>query len=322
HHTFHRGAYRVVWDSHAEFVSYSGFATGSQEDRGPFDPEADHLFPAEWLSAWPTRRIAAVQVEVLAMPDDPIRQLRRWLDPTRTVASTVLGASVVIASDFVMTANGWTRFVVFADPATGPGRLGRVVQRLLDIETYRAMAMLGYPRAQQLNRTLAQLEPRIVELVAELGDEARPAEEALHDLLSVTEDLEALSMHHDFRAGATLAYDAIVVDRLRALNENRYAGRQLIRDFLNRRYRPAIRTVESTQSRLLRRLEQVDRAGDLLRTRVDVARQAQNQRVLESMDRNAAGIEKEWLMAVLTPLVLLGAWLGMRWLRSRIHRHE
>ncbi len=292
------------------------------------------------------------------MPDDPVRQLRQWLDPTRTVASSVLGGSVIIAGDFLVTAQGWTRFVVFADPATGPGRLGRMVQQLLDIETYRAMAMLGYPRARQLHGKLAQVEPRIVELVAELGDEARPAEEALHDLLLVTGDLEALAMQHGFRAGATRAYDAIVTDRLRVLDEKRYAGMQLIREFLNRRYLPAIRTVESAQARLLRRLEQVDRASDLLRTRVDVARQAQNQGLLESMDRraetqlrlqhtveglsvvaisyyalgllgyvvapvvDATGIEEAWFMALLAPLVLLVAWLGMRWVRSRIHKDE
>ena len=55
-----------------------------------------------------------------------------------------------------------------------------------------------------------------------------------------------------------------------------------------RRYEPAMRTVNSTQTRLAALSDRAMRAGDLLRTRVDVERSAQNQAVLESMDKRAA----------------------------------
>ena len=54
-----------------------------------------------------------------------------------------------------------------------------------------------------------------------------------------------------------------------------------------RRYDPAMRTVKSAEARLAAMAERAQRAAELLRTRVDVERSAQNQKLLESMDRRA-----------------------------------
>jgi uncharacterized membrane-anchored protein len=67
----------------------------------------------------------------------------------------------------------------------------------------------------------------------------------------------------------------------------RFKGRQTFAEFMMRRYEPAMRTVNATQGRLQSLADRAIRAGDLLRTRVDVERSAQNQMLLESMDRRA-----------------------------------
>jgi uncharacterized membrane-anchored protein len=54
-----------------------------------------------------------------------------------------------------------------------------------------------------------------------------------------------------------------------------------------RRYDPAMRTVKSTETRLAAMADRAMRAGELLRTKVDVERSAQNQAVLKSMDERA-----------------------------------
>jgi uncharacterized membrane-anchored protein len=54
-----------------------------------------------------------------------------------------------------------------------------------------------------------------------------------------------------------------------------------------RRYDPAMRTVKSTETRLSAMADRAMRAGELLRTKVDVERSAQNQAVLKSMDQRA-----------------------------------
>ncbi|MFZ8874168.1 MAG: DUF3422 family protein, partial [Paracoccaceae bacterium] len=80
---------------------------------------------------------------------------------------------------------------------------------------------------------------------------------------------------------------AIVNQRVEVLREERFQGRQTFREFMMRRYDPAMRTVTSTEERLNAMTNRATRAGNLLRTRVDVERSAQNQSLLESMDRRA-----------------------------------
>ena len=90
-----------------------------------------------------------------------------------------------------------------------------------------------------------------------------------------------------FRFGATGAYQAIVEQRIEALREARFMSRQSIAEFMMRRYEPAMRTVQSTERRLKTMSERAVRAAELLRTRVDVERSAQNQEILASMDKRA-----------------------------------
>ena len=113
------------------------------------------------------------------------------------------------------------------------------------------------------------------------------AEDSLHALLDVSVELETLSARSSFRFGATGAYQAIVNQRIAALRETRFMGRQGFAEFMMRRYAPAMRTVEATDERLQTISARAIRTSELLRTRVDVERSAQNQEILASMDRRA-----------------------------------
>ena len=71
------------------------------------------------------------------------------------------------------------------------------------------------------------------------------------------------------------------------LREERFTGRQTFGEFMMRRYDPAMRTVKASERRLSAMADRAMRAGNLLRTRVDVERSAQNQSLLESMNARA-----------------------------------
>ena len=124
---------------------------------------------------------------------------------------------------------------------------------------------------------------------------------------------------------------------------------------MTRRFDPAMRTVKATEGQLRSMAERGSRAADLLRTRVDVDRSAQNQVLLESMDKRAdlqlrlqrtveglsvvaisyyavnlatylaypltepLGVTKGVATAILTPLVILGVWSMVRKIRDSIH---
>jgi uncharacterized membrane-anchored protein len=179
------------------------------------------------------------------------------------------------------------RFVVFASDQTGERRIGRIVQRLCEIETYKSMSMLGFARVRGMGAQLATLDTRLTELVTTMSVHSSKAEETLDALLAISADFETLSAQSSFRFAATAAYEALVNQRIESLRENRFNGRQSFGEFMMRRYQPAMRTVKSAQERLDVMSSRGVRAANLLRTRVDVERSAQNQALLESMDKRS-----------------------------------
>ncbi|WIV51688.1 DUF3422 domain-containing protein [Marivivens sp. LCG002] len=347
------GKYMLKWESHTEFVTYTIIGDGVAER--PFDAATFEVFPQDWLNAAPGTRITSALIRVEPLTDD--RQIEPkiedWFVPESLAISRVLEDELVIASDFRIDPKGHMRFAIFARPETGERRIGRVMQRLCEIETYKSMSMLGLARVRDMGPTMNQLEDRLTKLVQGMADEAIQPAETLHQLLEVSAQLEGLIARSSFRFGATTAYELIVNQRIEVLREERFEGRQTFAEFMLRRYDPAMRTVKSSEVRLKAMSDRAIRAGDLLRTRVDVERSAQNQALLTSMDRRsdlqlrlqktveglsvvaisyyalnlvlymlgpiekAFDIPKYYIAAAATPVVVLAVWLMLR----RIHKH-
>ncbi len=349
------GRHALKWESHTEFVTYSVFRDGLSPR--PFDPAQADVFPADWLAAAPGKRLASVLVRVAEMPKSEaamLEDLEDWFVAESLAVSRVVDGAAVIAGDFRIDPGGHMRFAVFVAPGTGARRVGRIVQRLCEIETYRAMSMLALPRARDLSARLNALDPQLSALVSGLDEAGGSPETALHELLTISAELESLAVKYSFRFGATTAYEAIVNERIKVLREERIGGRQSFGEFMMRRYDPAMRTVKSAESRLRGMAERAARAAELLRTRVDVERSAQNQKLLESMDRRAdlqlrlqrtveglstvaisyyavnlaayaffpvtepAGLSRGMTLALLTPVVVVAVWLMIRRIRAHV----
>jgi uncharacterized membrane-anchored protein len=347
------GRHDLKWESHTEFVTYSAFGPGLSARA--FDPAEAEVFPEDWLAAAPGKRICSVLIRVEEMPDDDdavMEKLEDWFVPESLAVSRVVDGAAIVAGDFRIDPAGHMRFAVFVRPGTGSRRVGRIVQRLCEVETYRSMSMLGLMRSRQLTARLNGLDPKLMALVSALDTSERSPEAALHELLAISAELESLAVQFSFRFGATSAYEAIVNQRIEVMREARIQGRQTFGEFMMRRYDPAMRTVKSAEARLKSMAERAQRAAELLRTRVDVERSAQNQKLLESMDKRAdlqlrlqrtveglstvaisyyavnlaayaleplahkVHLSHGALMALLTPLVLLGVWLMVRRIRN------
>jgi uncharacterized membrane-anchored protein len=90
---------------------------------------------------------------------------------------------------------------------------------------------------------------------------------------------------HSYRFSATQAYNTLVVQRIAELREKVMPGTQTIGEFMQRRLSPAMATVAATAQRLATLSERVSRTSALLRTRVDIATEQQNQQLLEKLTR-------------------------------------
>jgi uncharacterized membrane-anchored protein len=147
--------------------------------------------------------------------------------------------------------------------------------------------MLGLARVRGLGDRMGSIDHRLSDLMNEMSGEISRPDTTLKELLGVSAELEKILAETSFRFGATGAYEALVNQRVAVLREERFEGRQTMGEFMMRRFDPAMRTVKSGERRLQQMAERAMRAGDLLRTRVDVERSAQNQDLLASMDRRA-----------------------------------
>ncbi len=347
------GRHWIKWESHTEVVTYTAFSGGLSSRA--FDPADFEVFPADWLEAAPGMRItsALIRVEPRGGEAEMSARMTDWFVPDSLAASHVLDDAAVMAGDFRIDPAGHLRFAVFVTDGIGQRRVGRIVQRLCEIETYKTLSLLGFARARALSPELARTGARLTDLVEDMGEKARPAEETLGQLLEVSGALEQIAAQTSFRFSATAAYERLVHERVEVMREARFAGRQTFAEFMLRRFDPAMRTVRATEARLQVMVARAARAADLLRTRVDVERSAQNQALLESMDRRAdlqlrlqrtveglsvvavsyyavnlvsyaayplargAGVDKTLLTAGVTPLVVLVVWWIVRRIRKQ-----
>ena len=106
----------------------------------------------------------------------------------------------------------------------------------------------------------------------------------LDELMALAAEVEAGGAASLFRFGASRAYDGIVTQRLHSIGERAIGSLPTWSSFLARRMAPALRTCTATEARQAVLSERLTRTANLLRTRVDVERQQQNQELLKSMN--------------------------------------
>jgi len=157
----------LKWEMHTEFVTYTIFLDGTAHP--PFSGEMSTIFPQDWLSASPGKVVtsALVRIEKVETALEPmlLEQFPEWFVLESLAVAKVVDAEAVIAGDFRIDENGHTRFAVLAVPGIGHRRLGRIVQRVLEVETYRSMSLLTLPVARQVAGAVARLDRELAEVV-------------------------------------------------------------------------------------------------------------------------------------------------------------
>lgn len=279
------GAFRLKWERHTEFSTYTVFRHGRFD--APFAKPAYALLPADWLDGLAGERVVAVHVALEAR-DAPARTPETLADefvPETLCASLVGGGAAMTWTDFRIHQDGFGRILV-RDISLDGRRAGRLVQRLLEVETYRNMALLALPVARDTAPRLTRVEHGLAEITARIGDRAEERE-LLDRLTQLSAEIERLSASGNYRFSAAQAYYALAMARLGELREQRVEGFQTVSEFMDRRLAPAMRTCESVAQRQERLSARLMRAANLLRTRVDVALEGQNRDLLASMNRRA-----------------------------------
>lgn len=284
--------FTVKWERHTEFTRYSIVQPlPAHALLGAAVPElvADLAVPAGWLSATPGCTVAAIQ---MAMVHDDLQdagalmnQAQTWLGEGTLLASQLGNGHSWAITDFQIRADGFERILVVAPHATSETRAGRISQRLLELETYRLMALRGLPVAKQLSPLLAQAETGLAEITARLENKDTSDQTLLDTLVALAARVERATAEHNYRFSATQAYYTLVNQRITELREKAIPGTQTLGEFMQRRLSPAMATVAAAGQRLASLSGRVSRTSALLRTRVDIATESQNQQLLEKLTR-------------------------------------
>lgn len=280
HHAMKWGKGSLRWERHTEFSTYLWEGPLSESGRTQEDSPFGNGFSP------PGTVISGIRLEIRKWTQVSERLIAGF-DPTSLCYSLVERGNAAIVTDFRQDGDGMTRMLVL-DRGLTPARTGALSQRLIDIETYRTLAMLGLPLALNLSGRARRIEDRLAQTTREMKvAETRDSQTLLADLTELAAELEADAASSLYRFGASRAYDGIVVERLEALEEEAVPGYDTWGGFLQRRVAPAMRTCRSVEERQANLSRKLTRATTLLRTWVDVEVEKQNRDLLASMNNRA-----------------------------------
>lgn len=312
------GSLRIRREMHMEFVSYTFINLAADNDSPPFASTGISALPKGWLDRLVGTVVAAFHLDLQQAVDATAAELdavRPWFEGMRLVGSSPNEGSARVWGSFRLHSDGFGRFMVL-NRSMSDSQLGRLTQRLMEIETYRLMSLLALPLAREISPRLTEMDARLVGITQSLSNQnlsnqslskssanqgsanqasqasqasQGPADEPgiLAELSDIAARIEAFRAQTTFRFAATRAYHQLVLSRLEELREDELSGHLTISEFMTRRLTPAVKTCESVSERLEDLSKRVDRASEMMRTRIDLAIQSQNQQLLSSMERRS-----------------------------------
>lgn len=276
------GAFELRWERHLEFANF----TFIFPETDPFASDTLSYIPKDWLAAMPGELVVALNL--VFIDEEPTEEELRWFEGQRVSGSYIADEKAKVWTAFKLHSDGFGRVLVRNKSLT-PYQSGRLVQRLFELETYRLMSLLALPIARQTGHELRATEENLTKLHDSISDiEAEHDErQLLQELSLLAADVERRRSNTNYRFAAAVAYHDLVNDRLNQLRETPIDGMQSLREFLERRLTPGIKTCNSVRDRLEDLSRRITRTTGLLRARVDLTIQEQNQDLLSSMNRRS-----------------------------------
>ncbi len=282
------GGLRIRREKHLEFTAYTfiNFDIPS----GPFEVTGAAPLPAGWLETIPGEVVTAFHLAIEESTQDDEAMLPRvksFFEGMRLVGSSPQQGDARVWTTLRLHSDGFGRFLI-CNKRMSDSQLGRLAQRIMEIETYRLMTLIALPLARECAPHLGSMDRQLAHLTHRLSENTEINEqEVLSELTYMAARVEDYRAKTTFRFTATQAYHELVLQRLIELREDEVSGHLTVTEFLTRRLTPAVRTCHAVGERLEDMSKRIDRVSDMMRTRVELSIQAQNQQLLASMDRRS-----------------------------------
>jgi len=283
------GDFVINWERHSEFYSLTIMHTIALNDDEPFHHNAVDLLPADWMKQLPGHVITAFHMIVDDQQlDYTPAALSRNFEGHTVMQSATYDGKAHIYTAFKLHGDGYGRIIIQNRSITDL-QTGRLVRRLTDLENYRLLAFLALPVAKRITPLLLDMDQRLAAILADVADmdSTKSERELLNQITKIEAQLETCRAKTTHRLAATHAYYKLVKDRQERIDEIKVEGHLSLKEFVNRRLNPALRTCESTQKWMEDLSKRIERASDLLRTRVNLNLQEQNRSQLKAMNQRS-----------------------------------
>ena len=354
------GDFSIHWELHAEFYSFT-IMRPVISPQDPFEYTAIDLLPSDWTQQLPGEVLTAFHIVIdSGQLSYDSTSLSRYFEGQQVIASNVFNGKARIYTAFKLHGDHYGRFIVHHDNLS-LSELGQLNRRLTDVETYRLLTLMALPIAKKIAPQLLDMDRQLADILSVVTDlDANQSERGLLETLSSIEaQLESYRTDTNHRFSATRAYYQLVNDRLEGLKEEHLEGFASMREFINRRLTPATRTCDSVKDWMEDLSRRIERASDLMRTRVNLILQEQNRSQLAAMNRRSKlqfrlqetveglsiaavsyyavgllgylfsglplkkiGVDKNTLLASAIPFVILAIWFTTRRIKRRLFKDE
>jgi uncharacterized membrane-anchored protein len=278
-YSFSHAKRAASWEFHTEFVTVTWWAGSDDMEDWPADIGLELLGEAQL--------IGATRIDVIAGSEVPERLLPGFRLSSLCLVDVEDGAAQLV-TDFVPDADRFTRFE-FAAGALTPLRRSIIVRRLLEVETYRTMALLGLPLAREISPELRDTEIELTAVVQTLSaaTSTEKVQEALLALHGLSVRSGQLSERSSYRFAACQAYGSILRHRLAGLHERVTPQGSSLTNYVGNRVEPALATCAAVEKRIAVLTDKIERAIGLLNVRIGLDMQIQNKAVLQTIAQTA-----------------------------------
>ncbi|MFT5705964.1 MAG: putative membrane-anchored protein [Oceanospirillaceae bacterium] len=286
---FETNTFRVRREVHLEFSAFT-FTNLALIESTPFQQTGLTPLPDGWIESLPGTVMANFHIALQCIDDQDkalISKAKQYFEGYRLVGSSPQNGDARVWTSFKLHSDGFGRFLI-GNAHMSDSQIGRLTQRVIEIETYRMLTLMALPLARENSARLSIMDSQLVLLTNQLAcADDFSEQEILVQLTQMAAQIEAVRSRTAFRYAATFAYYELVLKRLAELREDEVSGHLSLNEFITRRLTPAVNTCRAVSERLESLSLRIDRVSDMMRTKVELSIQQQNQLLLQSMDRRS-----------------------------------
>jgi uncharacterized membrane-anchored protein len=212
--------FQLRWERHTEFSTYT--ISEACSNSTPFKETVLSKLPVEWIARLPGEVITMLNLELLGIQAGhrDFEALSELFSTNTVAGSEVSDGAARVWSDFHIHADGFNRILI-ENHNLRHRQTGRLVQRIIEIETYRMFALLGLPLASQYSLDLTDCDSRLEAVTQKLAlhSKCENEQQLLDELSQIAANVEHIAATGGYRFSATNAYYGLVKRRIRELRE-------------------------------------------------------------------------------------------------------